>query len=221
MYSASLDGTVRLWDFQAGTLLSVHAVNAPIKSLVSLAGTPSREPLHLCTPVLHVPRQAPLLPAKGDVTTQVLPAQGVHAYLVTAHATGQNKGRVMRLDTSTGALDPRAFSTSKPRPLAVSMLEPCSLVPGARCWKQGAESTPADIPRAFAIHEDAGLLSGPNSQWVQVDAESLMACMQVSEGGGYVSTVDKHTVHVWSTKQPEWPSLKLHSSKALTASRLT
>ena len=48
-----------------------------------------------------------------------------------------------------------------------------------------------------------------------------MACMQASQGGGYVSTVDKHTVHVWATQQPEWPSLKLHSSKALTASRLT
>ena len=45
--------------------------------------------------------------------------------------------------------------------------------------------------------------------------------MQVSQGGGYVSTVDKHTVHVWFIKQPEWPSLKLHSSKALTASCLT
>ena len=35
-----------------------------------------------------------------------------------------------------------------------------------------------------------------------------------------MSTVDKHTVHVWSTKHPEWPSLKLHSTKALTVSDL-
>ena len=216
VYSASLDGTVRLWDFQAGTLLSVHGVNAPIKSLVSLAGSPYREQTYLCMPVLHVTREPSLLPTKGNATVQVVPAQGVHAYVVTAHATGQNKGRVMRLNTSTGALDPRAFSTSKPRPLAVSILKSCSLVPGAR-----AESIPADIPHALTIHEDAGILSRLNSRWVQVDAEILMACMQVSEGGGYVSTVDKHTVHVWSTKQPEWPSLKLHSSKALTASHLT
>ncbi len=45
-----------------------------------------------------------------------------------------------------------------------------------------------------------------------------MAGVQVSQSGGYVSTVDKHTVHVWSTQHPEWPSLKLHSTKALTVS---
>ena len=121
VYSASLDGTVRLWDFQAGTLLGVHAVNAPIKSLVSLAGSPWRERACVCMPVLHVLKGAPLLPAERNAIIQVVPAQGVHAYVVTAHATGQNKGRVMRLNTSTGALDPRAFSTSKPRPLAVSI----------------------------------------------------------------------------------------------------
>ena len=52
---------------------------------------------------------------------QVVPRQGVHAYLVTAHATGHNKGRVTRLNTITGAVDPRAFATSKPRALAVSI----------------------------------------------------------------------------------------------------
>lgn len=45
-----------------------------------------------------------------------------------------------------------------------------------------------------------------------------MVWAQVSQSGGYVSTVDKHTVHVWSTKHPEWPTLKLHSTKALTVS---
>ena len=45
--------------------------------------------------------------------------------------------------------------------------------------------------------------------------------MQVSQSGGYVSTVDKHTVHVWSTRHSEWPSLKLHSTKALTVGPLT
>ena len=44
--------------------------------------------------------------------------------------------------------------------------------------------------------------------------------MQVSQNGGFVSTVDKHTVHVWSTQHPEWPSLKLHSTKALTVRQL-
>ena len=78
-------------------------------------------------PVLHVLRKAPLSPAEGSATIQVVPAQGLHAYLVTAHATGQNKGRVMRLNTSTGSLDPRAFSTSKPRPLAVSVSESLQL----------------------------------------------------------------------------------------------
>ncbi|CAL5220765.1 g2829 [Coccomyxa viridis] len=92
----------------------------------------------------------------APVKSLVVPAQGVHAYVVTAHATGHNKGRVMRLSTVTGAVDPRAIATSKPRALAVS------------------------------------------------------------QSGGYVSTVDKHTVHVWSTQHPEWPSLKLHSTKALT-----
>ena len=50
----------------------------------------------------------------------MVPGQGVHAYLVTAHATGHNKGRVVRLNTLTGAVDPRAVATSKPRALAVS-----------------------------------------------------------------------------------------------------
>ena len=40
----------------------------------------------------------------------------------------------------------------------------------------------------------------------------------MSQGGGYIGTVDKHTVHVWSTEQSDWPSLKLHSTKALTVS---
>jgi hypothetical protein len=59
---------------------------------------------------------------------QVVPSQGVHAYVVTAHTTGHNKGRVMRLNTVTGAVDPRAFSTSKPRPLAVSDMRTIALL---------------------------------------------------------------------------------------------
>ena len=35
VYSASLDGTVRHWDFSEGILLNIFPVNAPIKSLVS------------------------------------------------------------------------------------------------------------------------------------------------------------------------------------------
>jgi WD40 repeat protein len=36
VYSASFDGTVRLWDFSGGKLLNTFTVGAPIKSLVSL-----------------------------------------------------------------------------------------------------------------------------------------------------------------------------------------
>lgn len=37
VYSASLDGTVRHWEVSEGKLLKTFAVNAPIKSLVSLS----------------------------------------------------------------------------------------------------------------------------------------------------------------------------------------
>ncbi len=53
------------------------------------------------------------------------------------------------------------------------------------------------------------------------ETQYVVAGVQVSQSGGYVSTVDKHTVHVWSTQHPEWPSLKLHSTKALTVSHST
>ena len=128
VYSASFDGTVRLWDFSGGKLLSTFNVGAPIKSLVSLNNS-YRADGSLQTLLRKGWEAAPQ--SSHDVRTflvQVVPSQGVHAYVVTAHTTGHNKGRVMRLNTVTGAVDPRAFSTSKPRPLAVSDMRTMALL---------------------------------------------------------------------------------------------
>ena len=143
---------------------------------------------------------------------QVVPSQGVHAYVVTAHTTGHNKGRVMRLNTVIGAVDPRAFSTSKPRPLAVSDMRTMALLHAY---------VTMHIPMPKLHVSLATGTSRLQRKLTVLPVKSDVFAMQVSQSGGYVSTVDKHTVHVWSTRHSEWPSLKLHSTKALTVGPLS
>lgn len=44
MYSASTDGTVRLWDIKEGTLVKTFTIGAPIKSMVRPAAQLSCKP---------------------------------------------------------------------------------------------------------------------------------------------------------------------------------
>ncbi len=44
------------------------------------------------------------------------------------------------------------------------------------------------------------------------------AHLQVSPGGGYVATIDKHTLFIWSTKDADKRPLALHHTKAFTVS---
>ena len=40
--------------------------------------------------------------------------------------------------------------------------------------------------------------------------------LQVSPGGAYVATFDKHSLHIWATRHAERKPLTLHHTKALT-----
>ena len=45
--------------------------------------------------------------------------------------------------------------------------------------------------------------------------------LQVSPGGAYVATFDKHSLHIWATRHAERKPLMLHHTKALTVRQLS
>lgn len=53
---------------------------------------------------------------------------------------------------------------------------------------------------------------------LQTDKYCCCALLQVSPGGSYVATFDKHTLLIWSTKEAERRPLALHHTKAFTVS---
>ena len=44
--------------------------------------------------------------------------------------------------------------------------------------------------------------------------------LQVSPGGAYVATYDKHSLHIWATRHADCKPLTLHHTKAFTVRAL-
>jgi hypothetical protein len=47
-------------------------------------------------------------------------------------------------------------------------------------------------------------------------ADGTSGALQVSPGGAYVATYDKHSLHIWATRHGERRPLTLHHTKAFT-----
>ncbi len=114
MYSASIDGTVRLWDIKEGTLLKTFTIGAPIRSMVRLAAQ------CFCTLGLFQVFSLRIPTESGNANAmQVVPSVGMHAFVSVAHAGGQKHGRVLSLNLATGSLEKHVYRTSAARPLTV------------------------------------------------------------------------------------------------------
>ena len=131
---------------------------------------------------------------------------GLHAFVAVSHSGGQKHGRVLRLNTATGQLEQGLFRTNVARPLSVRAQR------RTVCFQLMVPELHPHWQRSPILHGDEqcnACITAPGS--------SDLACpLQVSPGGAYVATFDKHSLHIWATRHAERKPLTLHHTKAFT-----